>query len=112
VSRPDLLGDWTVEGYAGATLTFVPDGTLAGSTGVNRVRGRYTYDAAALLSVGPLIATRMAGPPEAMEAETRLLRALGQARTARAGPGDDDVVVLEGATDTLVLRRTTLTTRL
>jgi heat shock protein HslJ len=60
-------------------LTIGADGALSGFAGVNRFSG--SADPEALregkLCAGPLIATRMGGPPEAMEAETQLLALLG-----------------------------------
>ena len=53
-------------------LAFDEDGRVSGTTGVNRVMGRYEV-ADGLLSVADAATTRMAGPPEAMEQEQRLL---------------------------------------
>ena len=82
-----LLGPWRVVevgersvslplGGSEPELTFLPDGTLNGSTGVNRFRGAFVV-ADETLSVGPLVTTRMAGSPAAMEQETAMLTVLG-----------------------------------
>ena len=76
------MGAAAVEGI---DLDFGADGTVSGSTGVNRLHGSYEVRAGTL-HVGQLITTRMAGPPQAMEAETRLLAVLaGPLGIVRAG---------------------------
>jgi predicted 3-demethylubiquinone-9 3-methyltransferase (glyoxalase superfamily) len=57
-------------------LAFGEDGRLSGTTGVNRVMGRWEL-AEGRLTVADPATTRMAGPPDAMELETRLLALLG-----------------------------------
>ncbi|GAA5018509.1 hypothetical protein GCM10023258_05360 [Terrabacter aeriphilus] len=57
-------------------LTFGDDGRVGGSTGVNRLGGRYAV-ADGVLTVTDAVMTRMAGPPEAMDQEQRLLEVLG-----------------------------------
>ena len=75
----ELGGAWTVQEIGGAAtseprpeLTFGPDGRLSGTTGVNRIMGQYEVKDG-LLVVGDAVTTRMAGPPEAMAQEQRLL---------------------------------------
>ena len=77
---------WVVQELGGATtsdpkpeLAFGDDGRLTGTTGVNRVMGRYEV-AEGLLTVADAATTRMAGPPEAMEQEQRLLALLDTPR--------------------------------
>ena len=67
----------TLEGGAGQTLAF-EDGRVHGSGGVNRFAGEYALDGDRL-SLGPLAATRMAGPPEANQAELEFFAALERA---------------------------------
>jgi len=57
----------------------VTDGVrrVAGSAGVNRLAGEYQIDQRAL-SFGPLITTKMAGPPEKMALERQFLDVLGR----------------------------------
>lgn len=57
-------------------LTFGEGGRVGGSTGVNRFGGRYAV-ADGVLTVTDTVMTRMAGPPEAMDQEQRLLEVLG-----------------------------------
>jgi heat shock protein HslJ len=70
---------WVVQELGGVVTTdpkpqlaFDEDGRVTGTTGVNRVMGRYEV-ADGLLTVADAATTRMAGPPEAMEQEQRLL---------------------------------------
>jgi len=79
-----LTGDWklvrigakevpkTVE----ATLSVTADGKVSGNTGVNRYSGQLAKEKTLF---GPLISTRRAGPPEAMEVESGLTKGLGEA---------------------------------
>src|SRR5450631_2426735 len=78
-------------GGAAPTLVLDPDGTVSGSTGVNRFRGTYEL-AEALLEIGPLVTTRMAGSPEAMEVEQHFLSVLGEPLAVR---WDYSTLVLE-----------------
>jgi heat shock protein HslJ len=73
---------WVVEELGGAAtvrpkpqLSFGDDGRVSGSTGVNRLMGRYEVTGG-LLTVADAATTRMAGPPAAMEQEQRLLALL------------------------------------
>lgn len=56
-------------------LVFAEDGRLSGSGGVNRLMGSYQFEDGAI-EIAPVGSTRMAGPPEAMEQEDRLLKIL------------------------------------
>jgi heat shock protein HslJ len=104
----DLVGAWQVVDVDGASLEFAADGTVSGSTGINRVHGSYAV-VAGELRLGPLVTTRMAGPPHAMAAENRLLRLLGGPLSvvadgaARELVGDTDSVRLEPAQPTTLL---------
>lgn len=75
--------EWTVQELGGVVteppkpqLSFGADGRLTGTTGVNRLMGQFEVRDG-LLVVGDAATTRMAGPPEAMEQEQRLLELLG-----------------------------------
>jgi len=74
---------WNLESYAGpdgepvagttsgelGTLTFVADGSFAGSTGCNRIMGTYTQDGQALtMASGPMTLKACQGPVAAQEA--------------------------------------------
>ncbi|MEM9381928.1 MAG: META domain-containing protein [Planctomycetota bacterium] len=83
---PDLVGSWTVEEVLGTEvagegvyLAFASDGSLSGSTGVNTLNGSWEVSEGTL-SIPPLATTRMAGPPELMDQESRFTEALGRAR--------------------------------
>jgi heat shock protein HslJ len=58
-----------------ADLTFGEDGRISGCATVNRLMGSYAVEGDAL-TCGALAGTMMAGPPEAMDQEQRLHRAL------------------------------------
>lgn len=76
------------------TLAFGSEGRFQAHTGVNRLTGTYDEDGAALvLRPGPM--TLMAGPPEAMAHEQRLVAAL--AATARFRLDGDRLDLLDRA---------------
>jgi heat shock protein HslJ len=61
--------------------------TLSGFAGVNTYSGGYTAGADGAFKAGPLAATQMAGPPEAMQLESGYLQALQAATTYQAADG-------------------------
>lgn len=92
---------WTLRSLAGAdvtppppTLSFEEPGRAGGLAGVNRFGGEAAIEGGAL-RLGPLMATRMAGPPDRMELERLYLEALAEAdrwaivagRLELSGPG-------------------------
>lgn len=80
------------------TMTIIGD-KVAGHSGVNRFRGSVTLDGSSL-SFGPLMTTRMAGEPAAMELERAVLAALdGTVTYRRLG----DLLCLEDADGRVVL---------
>jgi heat shock protein HslJ len=66
----------------------------SGMAGVNRFSGPYTVGAGTI-KLGPLMATKMAGPPELNELETRFLRALERATTWRTNRGELELLSSE-----------------
>lgn len=76
----------------------VNDGQVSGFAGVNRLAGGLAGEGELLF--GPLATTRMAGPPPAMELETRYLAALQQATGWRI---EDGRLLLQAAGDTLAI---------
>ena len=60
---------------------------VTGMAAVNRFRGTYTLEGEKL-KFGPLVATRMGGPPELNELETRYLRALERTNAFRIEQGE------------------------
>ncbi|WP_236621019.1 META domain-containing protein [Rhodopirellula sallentina] len=85
-SKPQtLFGNWLAEDIMGngvidraqTTLEVTADGSVSGSTAVNRYRGQATIDGNAI-TFGPLISTRRAGPPAMMNQESRFTEALSQ----------------------------------
>jgi heat shock protein HslJ len=96
-------GAWKLVALSGVDLTALDeapelvigaDGGLSGHGGVNRFSGQ--ADAEVLrggrLRAGPLISTRMAGPPAAMEAEARFLALLGTTSEIRRTDGALELV--------------------
>ena len=80
------LSGWTVSSIDPASLGITAgfaEGTIAGRSAVNRYSGPYTTGSGRSFSVGPLAATRMAGPEPAMRAESAYLTLLGEARSYR-----------------------------
>ncbi len=84
----ELVGTWSLAALGGEPvneagdpdlqLTISPDGDVSGFSGVNRFTSRLDLDSlyAGRMEFAPIASTRMAGPPEAMELESRFLRAL------------------------------------
>ena len=83
----DLEGSWVLESFGGTTDVVPADpdvvtemtfeaGEVSGNGGVNSFGGSYETPGDNALTFGPIAATRMAGPPEAMEQETKFFEAL------------------------------------
>jgi len=106
----ELPGDWRVTEIGGKglvdgvelSLAFGQDGAFTGESGVNRLRATYTAQGEGL-SFAPVMATRMAGLPELMEQEQRLLNALEETRSFTLQGGQLGLV--DGAGVTLLLAR-------
>lgn len=89
-----------------ARLDFRADGTLVGHTSCNSLTAPYTLQGDRLM-VGPVVTTRRACGPVAMEQEDRILTALEAARTARVRP--DGLLELRNAEGRGMLRGTRFT---
>jgi heat shock protein HslJ len=83
-----------------ADISFDAEGRVTGCATVNRFFGPYAIHGDGL-ALGPLAGTLMAGPPEAMEQEQRLHRAMSRPLTVVAVDGDPRVELRDG--DDLVL---------
>lgn len=105
-------GSWVVESFggpkglvdsaAGVTSDItLKAGKTSGSGGVNSFSGTYTASDDAHISFGPVAATRMAGPPEAMAQETAFFRALENA--ARFELNSTKLVLADKGNNTLVV---------
>ena len=93
----DLVGtEWLLEDNGGrgvldnaqATLSFLPDGRVAGRGSCNRFTGQVTIEGAKI-AFGPLATTMMACPPAVMDQEQKYLAALQAAEryeVSGAGP--------------------------
>jgi len=78
-------------------LTFAADGSMYGLGSVNRVRGTWSVDGQTL-NLGPIAATMMMGPDEAMLQEQALLKYL--ATPLQIGADGDDVLLSDGVSFT------------
>lgn len=79
--RVTELGGEPVPVLVGLPVTFDADGSVSGRV-VNSYRGWWTL-AGDVLTVGELTMTRMAGPPERMDLEARLVALWSQPCTLR-----------------------------
>jgi heat shock protein HslJ len=85
-----------------ADLTFGDDGRVTGCATINRLFGPYVLDGDQL-TAGPLAGTMMAGPPEAMDQEQRLHRALSAPLTVVVDESGDRVELRRDAGVAVVL---------
>ena len=85
-----------------AELTFGDDGRVTGRATINRVFGPYAIDGDRL-TFGALGTTMMAGLPDAMDQEQRLLQILGAPLTIDAGAADGRITLLADGQPALVL---------
>lgn len=112
-----IYGDWVltevdgqavpaVAGITSPTLTIANDGRVSGSSGVNRISGM--TDAARLkegsVDLSKMMSTRMAGSPEAMQLEARVMDAMARSTSARVD-GDGRLVFSNEGKRLLVYRR-------
>ena len=103
-SPPSLLDTrWVLASLSGGTITapaptlaFEEAGRVHGSSGVNRFGGDCTIDGTEI-RFGPLMSTKMAGPPERMELERRYLEVLGKANRWSVTKGRLTLADAEGA---------------
>ena len=91
------VGDAGAEATAAAWLEIAADGTVNGSSGVNRLSGRARADGDRLF-LGPLRSTRMGGDQGAMEAESALMTALEDVAGYRASGDRLELLDGDGAT--------------
>jgi heat shock protein HslJ len=102
------LSGWTVSSIdpasLGITASFA-EGAIAGNSAVNRYSGPYTTGSGNVFSVGPLAATRMAGPEPAMRAETAYLTLLGEARSYRLTTASQLTLFDSGGNASLIFDR-------
>ena len=64
------------------------EGQISGKSAVNSYFGSYKLGPGGNFAVGPTGSTRMAGPPEAMQAEQTFFKLLDQVRTYRRTGGE------------------------
>jgi len=109
----ELLGSWTLVALDGQpgdmgdhtpTLEIREDGSVGGSSGVNRYTTRIGSDGVVegKISLGQAASTRMAGPPRAMAFEKIFLERLGAVTgyevdgdTLRLRAGDNEALTFE-----------------
>ena len=82
------LGDEAVPADADITLTFTPDGRVAGSSGCNQYSGDAALGAGGALAVTEVVSTLRACPPPAGARERALFDALRQADRAAVVDGE------------------------
>lgn len=80
-----------------ATLEFLADGSVAGTTGCNRYFGGFTADAASL-TFGQMGSTKMACEPALMEQENRYLEVIGRAASYAVAGDTLTITADDGAT--------------
>jgi heat shock protein HslJ len=83
------------------TVQFLANGRLVGQAALNRILGPYTV-AGTMLTIGPLVSTRVAEPPGSISAE--FLKALGLAASFRV-EGDRLLVMLKSDAGTMTFVR-------
>lgn len=96
VAKADRMvtGEWTVVDLygKGVSISSVPwmrieeGGAVSGGAGVNQFSSKVDADGLTRgeFRAGPVIATRMAGPPDAMKVEADFVKALGETKTYTA----------------------------
>jgi heat shock protein HslJ len=111
-----LAGEWVLSKLQGQdaaamlpagarlpSLDFAADGKVSGFGGVNRLAS--SLDPARLaqgkFSIGNMISTKMAGPPEAMNMENRFTSLLGQADGFRFTDGGKGLSLTQGGSSIL-----------
>jgi heat shock protein HslJ len=94
------IGDKEVPKTVTATLSVKADGKVSGNTGVNSYSGQLAKEKKLF---GPLIMTRRAGPPEAMEVESGLTKGLSDATSFTIK--DNLLTIFAGDTPRLIFER-------
>ncbi|ACQ79395.1 protein of unknown function DUF306 Meta and HslJ [Beutenbergia cavernae DSM 12333] len=105
-----IIGTWRFEDVGGVgvdqgrppVVVFGADGTISGSTGVNRLTGTFTLDGDRL-TLSPLATTRMMGPDHLMDLERAVLDFLAGPLSVEVSD-DGAILALQGpdATSRLV----------
>ena len=111
VAAPSLLGAWRVVEIDGAaipedvpaTVEFSAAGRVSGVGGCNRYGGTYAYDDGAL-SVGPLMATKMACAEEGLMRVEAMFHERFSGELAVVG-AEDGTVLLTARNGRLLLKR-------
>lgn len=94
---------WSAEGEFPSAFQITAGfggGRISGHSGVNRYGGEVSFPGSGGFRVGAVAATRMAGPPEAMAAESVYLKLLDLARQFRIA-GDELLLLDEGGSELL-----------
>jgi heat shock protein HslJ len=80
------------------TMQFTETNRVSGLAGVNRYSGEATLTGNDGIAFGPMIATKMAGPPDAMLLESNFLDALGSVARIEYRAGILKLSTADGAT--------------
>lgn len=113
-----LAGEWVLKAMNGSevasmlpsgaqppSLNFGTDGKVSGFSGVNRLAGGFDLGklAEGKLSFGNLASTKMAGPPEAMQVESKFTGLLAKVDGFRFVDGGRQLSLTEGGKGVLEL---------
>lgn len=111
-----IVGSWSVRGVRigdgvvssasdpERSMTFTADGQVSGRAGVNTFGGSARVDGDRII-IGPLRTTRMAGSPEAMDAEAAFLGALDDVVAVRLDGDDLSLTDADGGTQVRLVRQ-------
>jgi putative lipoprotein len=80
------------------TMQFPEANRVSGLAGVNRYSGEVTFSTNGGIAFGPMITTKMAGPPEAMALESNFLDALSLVTRADLSGGKLKLISADGKT--------------
>ncbi|MDE2443690.1 MAG: META domain-containing protein [Methanocorpusculum sp.] len=92
-----ITGNWTLSTDKNVTINFDSFGKFNGQAPVNLYFGNVTITGTTI-SFGPVGATEMAGPEDAMKAETEYFTALGNATGYKFGEGGLELLDKDGNT--------------
>ena len=111
-----IVGAWSVRGVRigdgvvsnasdpDRVMTFTAEGQVSGQAGVNSFGGSARVDGDRI-TIGPLRTTRMAGSPEAMDAEAAFLGALEEVVAVRLDGDDLSLLDADGGTQVQLVRQ-------
>ena len=107
---PPLAGSWLAEDIRGggvldrlqSILTLAADGSISGTGGCNRMRGRAAITGD-MISFGRIASTRMACTPAAMDQEQKFFAALSEVKFWRVDARQRKLILRDGNDQTLLI---------